>query len=52
MDVTIVTTARTNEDALELLKMMGMPFAENNLLENEIWLKKHGWSAISAKLRR
>jgi large subunit ribosomal protein L5 len=28
MDVTIVTTARTNEDALELLKAMGMPFAE------------------------
>jgi large subunit ribosomal protein L5 len=28
MDVTIVTTARNNEDALDLLKMMGMPFAE------------------------
>jgi large subunit ribosomal protein L5 len=28
MDITIVTNARTNEDALELLKMMGMPFAE------------------------
>ncbi len=28
MDVTIVTTAPTNEAALELLKLMGMPFAE------------------------
>ena len=28
MDVTIVTSARTNEDAFELLKAMGMPFAE------------------------
>src|SRR3982751_1244404 len=28
MDVTIVTTARSNADALELLKAMGMPFAE------------------------
>lgn len=28
MDITIVTSARSNEEALELLKMMGMPFAE------------------------
>jgi large subunit ribosomal protein L5 len=28
MDITIVTTARTNEEALDLLRMMGMPFAE------------------------
>lgn len=28
MDVTIVTTARTDEEALEMLKLMGMPFAE------------------------
>jgi large subunit ribosomal protein L5 len=28
MDITIVTNARTNADAMELLKMMGMPFAE------------------------
>ena len=28
MDITIVTSARNNEEALELLKMMGMPFAE------------------------
>ena len=28
MDITIVTTAPTNDEALELLKMMGMPFAE------------------------
>src|SRR3954467_82997 len=29
MDITIVTSAPTNDEALELLKMMGMPFAEN-----------------------
>jgi large subunit ribosomal protein L5 len=29
MDITIVTSARTNQEALELLKMMGMPFAES-----------------------
>jgi ribosomal protein L5 len=28
MDITIVTSARTNEEALELLKLMGMPFAD------------------------
>jgi large subunit ribosomal protein L5 len=28
MDITIVTSARSNEEALELLKLMGMPFAE------------------------
>src|SRR5579864_2654359 len=28
MDITIVTSARNNEDALEFLKLMGMPFAE------------------------
>ena len=28
MDVTIVTSARTNDEALELLKLMGMPFVE------------------------
>lgn len=28
MDITIVTSAKTNDEALELLKLMGMPFAE------------------------
>jgi len=28
MDITIVNSARTNDEALELLKLMGMPFAE------------------------
>jgi len=28
MDITIVTSARTNDEALHLLKLMGMPFAE------------------------
>lgn len=27
MDITLVTTAKTNEEAKELLKMLGMPFA-------------------------
>ena len=30
MDITIVTSARTNEEALDLLKLMGMPFAEED----------------------
>jgi large subunit ribosomal protein L5 len=34
MDITIVTSARTNEDALELLKLMGMPFAETKAKES------------------
>ena len=29
MDITIVTSAPTDDEALELLKLMGMPFAEN-----------------------
>src|SRR5215469_10384795 len=33
MDITIVTTARTNEEALEFLKLMGMPFAETKAKE-------------------
>ena len=28
MDITVVTSARTDDEALDLLKMMGMPFAE------------------------
>jgi len=28
MDITIVTSAPTDAEALELLKLMGMPFAE------------------------
>jgi len=28
MDITIVTSARTDEEAFDLLKLMGMPFAE------------------------
>ena len=31
MDITIVTSAPTNDEALELLKLMGMPFAESKL---------------------
>jgi large subunit ribosomal protein L5 len=33
MDITIVTSARTNEEAMDLLKMMGMPFAESKAKE-------------------
>jgi large subunit ribosomal protein L5 len=33
MDITIVTSARNNDDALELLKLMGMPFAESKAKE-------------------
>jgi large subunit ribosomal protein L5 len=33
MDITIVTSARNNDEALELLKLMGMPFAESKAKE-------------------
>src|SRR3974377_174146 len=33
MDITIVTSARTNAEALDLLKLMGMPFAESKAKE-------------------
>jgi large subunit ribosomal protein L5 len=33
MDITIVTSARTNDEALEFLKLMGMPFAESRHAE-------------------
>src|SRR6201997_5453541 len=35
MDITIVTSARTNDEAMELLKMMGMPFAEAKQAESK-----------------
>ena len=34
MDITIVTTARTNEEAYELLKELGMPFKNMKKAEN------------------
>ena len=30
MDICFVTTAKTDEEAKELLKALGAPFAENN----------------------
>jgi large subunit ribosomal protein L5 len=33
MDITVVTSAGTNESALEFLKLMGMPFAESKAKE-------------------
>ena len=30
MDIIFVTTAQTDEEALELLKLLGMPFAQNS----------------------
>jgi large subunit ribosomal protein L5 len=30
MDITIVTSARTNDEAMDLLKMMGFPFADTS----------------------
>jgi large subunit ribosomal protein L5 len=33
MDITIVTSARTNDEAMDLLKLMGMPFAETKAKE-------------------
>ncbi len=36
MDITIVTSAPSDEEALDLLKMMGMPFAESKAKEQNI----------------
>jgi large subunit ribosomal protein L5 len=33
MDITIVTSARTNDEALDFLKLMGFPFAEAKVVE-------------------
>jgi len=33
MDITIVTSAKTNDEAMDLLKLMGMPFAEGKAKE-------------------
>ena len=40
MDITIVTNAPTNDEALDLLKMMGMPFAGRN--NDKLWPKQPG----------
>jgi len=37
MDITIVTTAQTDEEAL-IFELMGMPFAE----ESDLWRRNHG----------
>jgi large subunit ribosomal protein L5 len=34
MDITFVTTATTNEEAYELLRLLGMPFKNIKPLEN------------------
>jgi large subunit ribosomal protein L5 len=41
MDITIVTSAPTNEEALELLKMMGMPFAESKQAQGQGQAQTH-----------
>jgi large subunit ribosomal protein L5 len=57
MDITIVTSAPTNEEALELLKMMGMPFAEE--ITRDPFMAKTSWiernkkkAADGEKIRR
>ena len=39
MDITFVTTAKTDVEALELLKQFGLPFKNQNT-NNQYWLKK------------
>src|SRR5436189_4452274 len=41
MDITIVTTAQNDQEALDLLKMMGMPFAEAKHAEGKQAEAKH-----------
>ncbi len=52
MDITIVTSAPTNAEALDLLKMMGLPFAEKISRIEFLWPRKHGWSATSERRKR
>ncbi len=41
MDVTIVTTAQSDAEALDLLKLMGMPFAEGNMIWRKLaWIER------------
>ena len=35
MDLTFVTTAKTDEEALELLKQLGMPFVKRDAPANQ-----------------
>jgi large subunit ribosomal protein L5 len=48
MDITIVTSAPTNEEALELLKMMGMPFAESKETKEAKEAKEAAKPAVAA----
>ena len=51
MDITIVTTAQNDEEALELLKLMGMPFAEGKIefMAKEAWLERNKRKAETVK---
>ncbi len=49
MDITIVTSARTDAEALDLLKLMGMPFAEVKAKESETKTKPGEAKAVEAK---
>ena len=49
MDITIVTSARTDSEALDLLKLMGMPFAEVKAKESETKKKPGEAKAAEAK---
>ena len=40
MDIIFVTTAQTDEEALELLKLMGMPFDQNSQEVANSWQKR------------
>src|SRR6201987_5553943 len=48
MDITIVTSAPTNEEAMELLKMMGMPFAESKESKESKEAKEAAKPAVAA----
>ena len=55
MDITFVTTAKTNEEAYELLKELGMPFRNAKKEEDELIvtefksIKKNSWPKNQSK---
>ena len=40
MDITFVTTAKTDKEALELLAAFGMPFRKKKLIKGKSWQEK------------
>ncbi len=49
MDIIFVTTAKTDEEARELLRLLGMPFAQNSVGGRISWQKEHDQQAAARR---